>query len=112
MVSLNSFFVVIMLAITIEGLVEYAKNLISLASTPDKKPFFIQMGAVTAAIIIAILADADFYSGLGVVFAWPMVGNIFTGIFISRGSNYVSDFVGRLKKGSVHTEIVHNIIDS
>ncbi|NLW78854.1 MAG: hypothetical protein GXY32_05515 [Ruminococcaceae bacterium] len=35
----------------------------------------------------------------------PVLGTIFTGIFISRGTNYVSDLIGRLRNGGGYLEV-------
>lgn len=88
---------VLILAVTVEGFVEYGKSIAALATQKDKKPFILQLSALAAAVSLALLTGADFYSELGVVFAYPMVGSVFTGVFLSRGSNYVSDFIGRLR---------------
>ena len=41
-------------------------------------------------------AGADLYAAIGVPFTMPWVGRILTGIFASRGANFVSDLVSTL----------------
>jgi hypothetical protein len=96
---MDVFLLVIMLAITVEGLIEYAKSIVKLATEKDKRPLLIQLCALAVAIGLAILAGADFYSAFGVNFALAWVGTVLTGVFLSRGSNYVSDLIGRLRNG-------------
>ena len=46
------------------------------------------------------LECGNLLAAVGVHFHWPWLGTVLTGIFISRGANYVSDFISKLKKGS------------
>ena len=48
---------------------------------------------------------ADMSSALGVVFDWPTIGVVLTGIFASRGANFVSDLISKLQNiGADKTE--------
>lgn len=47
-------------------------------------------------IVIAILAQLDIFAVLGINFIIPFVGQILTGLVISKGSNYVYDFVTKI----------------
>ena len=69
------------MAVTVEGLIEYIKTVGKAVLAKQWK---------TAATQGCALA-------LGVTFALPWVGTLLTEIFASRGSNYVSDLVGRLQ---------------
>lgn len=83
------------LAVTVEGLVEYVKNLVT---SKDKKSSIIQLFALLIAVMLCVMSGADVYAALGVTFGLPYVGCILTGIFASRGANYASDILGRLQK--------------
>lgn len=87
----------VMLAITVEGLVEYAKTFIDAIANKDYRTVAIQLCAVYVAILLCFAAGANFYTVLGVNFTYTWVGIVLTGIFLSRGSNYVSDFIQRLQ---------------
>lgn len=69
-------------------------------------------------IILAILAKLDIFALMGVDFIVPFVGQILTGLVISKGSNYVFDFVTKiinLLAGKANTEtelIVGEVKDS
>lgn len=103
---MNAILLIVMLAITVEALVEYGKSLYRLATEKDKKNFVLQLAAVAVAIVLALLANADLYSYLGVTFgSVPGVGCVLTGIFLSRGSNYISDFIGRIRNGGGYITI-------
>ena len=80
------------LAVTVEGLVEYAKNIIE----GERRAVVIQLCALVVAVALCVLAGADIYASLGVTFSVPYVGCVLTGIFASRGANYASDSLGKL----------------
>ena len=44
------------------------------------------------------IAGADLFAVLGVEFAVPWIGTLLTGIFASRGSNYVNDLIGKIRE--------------
>ena len=79
---------VLMLAVTAEALVEYGKSFAQA----------ITGGKYTAVVLqLCVLSGADMYAALGVPFSLPAVGMVLTGIFASRGANFVSDLIGRLR---------------
>ena len=81
------------LAVTVEGLVEYAKNIIE----GERRAVVIQLCALVVAVALCVLAGADIYASLGVTFSVPYVGCVLTGTFASRGANYASDILGKLQ---------------
>ena len=81
------------LAVTVEGLVEYAKKIIE----GERRAVVIQLCALVVAVALCVLAGADIYASLGVTFSVPYVGCVLTGIFASRGANYASDILGKLQ---------------
>ena len=81
------------LAVTVEGLVEYVKNIIE----GERWAVVIQLCALVVAVALCVLARADIYASLGVTFSVPYVGCVLTGIFASRGANYASDILGKLQ---------------
>ncbi len=87
--------IILMLAVTVEALVEYVKSL-GRAALGSWKRATLQLAAVAAGITLCLAARADLYAVLGLGFAYPWMGQALTGILISRGANYVSDFVGRM----------------
>ena len=84
----------IVLAVIVEALVEYVKTIIVME---DKKAIAIQLSALIVSVTLCLLAGADVFSELGVAFQVPYVGCVLTGVFASRGANYASDLVGRLR---------------
>ena len=88
---------ILVLAITVEGLVEYVKGAAQLFLEGEKRVLLIQLGALVASVLLCLLAGADIYTYLGVNFAAVWVGCVLTGVFASRGTNYISDLIGRLR---------------
>ena len=44
-------------------------------------------------ILLCILANVDFFALVGVELSIPIVGVVLSGLLVSRGSNFVHDFV-------------------
>lgn len=55
------------------------------------------VGALILSILICILAGVNIFELLGVTLACNVVGNILTGIIVSRGANFVNDLFSRLR---------------
>ena len=87
---------VIMLAVIIEALVEYGKSIGKAFMDKQVKTAITQLCAVGVGILFCGAAGADMFAAVGVEFAIPWLGIILTGIFASRGANFVSDLVSKL----------------
>lgn len=88
------------MAVTVEGLVEYAKAVIE---HTDWRKLAVCLAGLAVSVGLCLMCGADVFGCFGVRFAWAPTGGILTGIFASRGANYLSDFVGRLR-GAAHKE--------
>ena len=91
------------LAIVVEAMTEYAKNM---AFTTNRKRMIIQAGALVLGMVICIAADADLFVALGIRLRIPWIGCMLTGIFVSRGANYVSDLLKTIGGGKADKEEV------
>lgn len=89
---------VITLAIVIEALVEYGKSIGKAFTDGEWKTAVTQICALAISIGICLLANADLFAVVGIEFAWHPLGTVLTGIFASRGANFVSDLIGKLNK--------------
>ena len=88
----NIIAIVFLLAVIVEALIDYATTIIM--KVDGKTVIEWKKGAtIVLGIFLAIAAGADFLAASGLVFQIPYVGMVLTGIFFSRGSNYVSDFL-------------------
>lgn len=101
---------ILMVAVLLEALVEYAKTIDSMVVSRNYKTAIIQGITIVLGIALAFIfhlqlfngAMSEIYSGLTIN---STVDTILTGILFSRGSNYFSDLVGKLRKPNV-TEMV------
>ena len=97
---MNEMMIVFALAVTVEALVEYGKSVGRAFLGVGWKTAVPQLAAMAFGVVLCLTAEADLYATAGLVFAYPWLGRVLTGILISRGANYVSDFVQKLlKKG-------------
>lgn len=88
---------IITMAVVVEALIEYAKSIGKAFSGGEWKTAVTQMVAIAVAVLLCVATGADLFAVVGIVFVWPWLGVLLTGIIISRGANYVSDFVKRLQ---------------
>lgn len=92
---------IIMVAIVLEALVEYAKTLMYMVEDEDYKTAITQGVTILLGIFLAIVfnlqlfnnALSEFYEGLHIN---PVIDMVLTGILFSRGSNYISDLLAKL----------------
>lgn len=92
---------IIMVAIVLEALVEYAKTLMHMVEDEDYKTAITQGVTILLGIFLAIVfnlqlfnnALSEFYEGLHIN---PVIDMVLTGVLFSRGSNYISDLLAKL----------------
>ena len=94
---MSGIILILALAVTVEAVVEYVKSIIKLITDKDAKTLITQLSALSVSILLCFAAGADLYAVLGLSFAVPGIGIVLTGIFGSRGANYVSDLVRKLR---------------
>lgn len=87
----------IVMAVTVEALIEYVKQIAKALSSGEIKAAATQVVSILLGVLLCLAVGADVYGALGVAFAVPWVGTVLTGIFASRGSNYISDIAKRLQ---------------
>lgn len=106
---------VLALAVTVEAMVEYVKSVVKVVTKRDAKTLITQLSALAVSILLCFAAGADLYAALGLSFSIPGIGIVLTGIFASRGANYVSDLVRKLRdiggRGVMPTSsIYHDVV--
>lgn len=92
--------VIIAVAILIEGLVEYGKNIVDMFYGGDKKTAITQLVTIAVGIALAFAFNANMFVPLGLTVN-SYVGMVLTGIVMSRGSNYVSDLISQIGQTTV-----------
>ena len=88
---------ILVMAIVVEALVEYGKSIGKAFSDGSVKTAVTYLVAIAVGITLCFAAGCDLFTAVGVTFGWPWLGKTLTGIIISRGANYVSDFVKKLQ---------------
>lgn len=91
---------IIAVAILIEGLVEYGKNITEMFYSGEKKTAITQMVTIVVGIALAFAFGANMFVPLGLTVN-HYIGMVLTGIVMSRGSNYVSDLISRIGQTTV-----------
>lgn len=87
----------IVMAIIVEALVEYGKTILSAVENHEYKTAVTQLLAIALAVMLCFAVQADVFLALGINFNVQWIGILLTGIFASRGSNYVSDIVKKIQ---------------
>ncbi len=80
---------IVFMAIVVEGLIEYVKLGFQKSMCAEI------IAGMILGIAVAFLYDLDIFAALGIVARFDYVGNVLTGLVISRGSNYVFDLIGK-----------------
>ena len=80
------------MATFVEGLVTF------LFSKDEVSQPVLRYIALAMGVALAVAYDVDILAAMGMTSVVPLVGNIVSGIVIGRGSNYVNDLVGMLRK--------------
>lgn len=88
---------IIVMAIVVEALIEYAKTIGKAFAGGEHKTALTQLAAIALGVLLCLMTGGDLFAVLGIAFVWPWLGVVLTGIIISRGANYVSDFVKKLQ---------------
>ncbi len=84
------------MAIVVEALIEYGKSIGRAFATGQWKVAITYVAAVLLGVALCLVTGADLFAVADIAFALPLVGRVLTGVFISRGANYVSDVIKRL----------------
>lgn len=88
---------IVVMAIVVEALIEYAKTIGKAVKEGGWKTAITQLAAIALGVLLCFMTGGDLFTVVGISFAWPWLGIALTGIIISRGANYVSDFVKKLQ---------------
>lgn len=86
------FFGLALMAIVIEGVITYIKEIFV-----NKNVMWQQVLGIVLGIVVAIGYNADLFSLFGLTSTIPLLGCVLTGVLLSRGSNYIFDLVKQLQ---------------
>lgn len=82
---------IFVLAVFVEGVIEY------FVSDSSKKQPWLKYVSALFGIVVCMAYKIDLLALLGAVTPYAIVGQIFTGLIIGRGSNYLNDFITRVR---------------
>lgn len=88
-------------AVIVEGLVSYAETIYDYFEQGDVKKAIKQIGAIVLAVLFAFQIKVTLIAFLADAVVNPVFDMIVSGIFMSRGANYLFDFIkmiGRVSK--------------
>ena len=103
---------ILVLAITVEAIIQYSKTIIEMLEKKQYKTFATQLAAILLSVFICFTAGVDLYTLVGVSFTLPWLGMLLTGIVVSRGSNYTSDFIKRLQSPDIGEIVLEEIVEA
>ena len=55
------------------------------------------IGSLVLSILVCILTRADIFPILGIAIVVPFIGNVLTGIIVSRGANFIHDLFTKIQ---------------
>ena len=87
---------VLFFAIIVEALIEYVKNFISAMQTKEWRTIIIQISSLIISVAVCCVAQVNLVN----IFGFEVnntFGCVVTGVFASRGSNYVHDLIKKLQ---------------
>lgn len=94
---MNTLVLVIVFAVLVEALIEYAKTIVKAFMSGSYKTAITQVAAIVIGVVLCIAGNADMFEALGIKFNVAYLGIVLTGIIISRGANYASDIIKRIQ---------------
>lgn len=86
------FFGLALMAIVIEGVITYIKEIFV-----NKNVMWQQVLGIVLGIVVAVGYNADLFALFGLTSTIPLLGCVLTGVLLSRGSNYIFDLVKQLQ---------------
>lgn len=88
---MEALFGVLVLAVLVEGMVEY------FVSKEGVYQPWLKYVSAGIGVVACVAYKVDILAFFGLVSGVPYVGSVLSGLVIGRGSNYLSDFLTRIK---------------
>ena len=63
------------------------------------------LGALLMGVLVAVFAGLDLFSLVGIDMKVAILGQILTGIILSRGSNFIHDLLSKLNESRVSNKV-------
>lgn len=84
-------------AVTVEGIMEYGKTVVLAFHDKKYRKLVYYTASLALSILLCFLGKIDIYAALQIQFLPSWLGILLTGIFASRGTNYLSAFAAQLQ---------------
>ncbi|MBQ0035514.1 MAG: hypothetical protein KBT35_01205 [Firmicutes bacterium] len=84
---------ILIMSVFVEAIITYAKEMLI-----NKKIVWQQLVSIIFGIFVAIAYNMDLPRQFELISTIPFVGNVITGIIISRGSNYTADLIKMIQQ--------------
>lgn len=94
---MNSIALSLVIAVTVEGIMEYLKTLVMSFQNKKYKKLVYYTSSLLLSILLCFLGKIDLYSTLAIKFPPAWLGILLTGIFASRGTNYMGAFTSQIE---------------
>ena len=94
---MNSIALSLVIAVTVEGIMEYLKTLVMSFQNKKYKKLVYYTSSLLLSILLCFLGQIDLYSTLAIKFSPAWLGILLTGIFASRGTNYMGAFTSQIE---------------
>lgn len=107
---MQTIILILVLAITVEALIQYSKTILEMLEKKQYKTFATQLAAILVSVFICFAAGVDLFALVGISFMVPWLGTLLTGIVVSRGSNYTSDFIKRLQTPDIGEIVLEDVL--
>lgn len=95
---MNGIALVLAIAVTVEAVVDAIKCVYGYVTRKEYKKLVARVSAMGISVLLCFISGADLFSAVGVAFQSSFVGTLLTGIFASRGANYINDLVTRVNQ--------------
>ncbi len=64
----------------------------------ENKLNFDRIGSIILGVLLCVTAKVDFFKLVDVPLSYDIIGYILSGILVSRGSNFIHDFLSAVEK--------------
>lgn len=94
---MNSIALSLIVAITVEGVMEYVQTLVLAFQNKKYKKLVYYIASLVLSILLCFLGKIDLYAALNVTFLPEWLGILLTSIFASRGTNYMRALISQFQ---------------
>lgn len=95
---------ILVMSVLTEAVITYIKTWVV-----EKKIQWQMIASVMLSIVVCFAYGLDIPALVGIDSSIPFIGNVITGILVSRGSNYIYDLFKTLKINKSSTEVVGGV---